>query len=487
MAKEIESISTALFDKIRSRFGNITLGDENAKAVSDPSKARFFNFTYTDETGAEYGKITISLIDETSLKIYYGQNISTDMDRDQRHGWYDFLRNLRKFARRNLLNFDTRDISKSNLEIQDIKQQSKSDSVAVSGDISNSVTESRLYGTTRNSFIDMGECRLSIKHDGLVGEKLGDRSRKIREMFIETNKGERFLVPHKNLTGACALAQHVNQGGSVNDDFAQHINELVKEMSSLKHFVRTVKHRQFEDEDTSNMSTAAVNRYDDIKTALRQMRGARGHHAYLESFQASAPFEPDYNVDEMRERFVKKVYDDRFNDALPYVQRAYQNHQNSQIGEMGNELAEWMDSVYEDTWAKPDNDEKVRALQELLKTPIPVGIDGIDAQAKVEPIIGDDDLDNAIYELSKNGADTDARALIKDWLQQHMPGLLDQLQFGDKNADAITNYAQPVSPSMSNNEFGSERPPGNVGAAAQMTMEDDSSLDFIRTLAGLRK
>ena len=51
---------------------------------SDPEKARFFNFTYTTNDGAEHGAVTISLIDETSLKIYYGSNISSEMDREQR-------------------------------------------------------------------------------------------------------------------------------------------------------------------------------------------------------------------------------------------------------------------------------------------------------------------------------------------------------------------------------------------------------------------
>ena len=67
MSKEIESIASALFDRIRSRFTNVTLGDETAKACSDPEKARFFNFTYTGQDGAEFGKVTVSLIDETTV------------------------------------------------------------------------------------------------------------------------------------------------------------------------------------------------------------------------------------------------------------------------------------------------------------------------------------------------------------------------------------------------------------------------------------
>jgi hypothetical protein len=155
MSKEIESIAAALFDKIRSRFTNITLGNESAKAEADPEKARFFNFTYADGNGSEFGTVTISLIDETSLKVYYGQNISGNMDKDQRKEWYEFLRNLRQFAKRNLLTFDTRDINKSNLEIKDIKQQAKTDDKFTTQDIA--VTESRLYGTSRNSYADMGE------------------------------------------------------------------------------------------------------------------------------------------------------------------------------------------------------------------------------------------------------------------------------------------------------------------------------------------
>jgi len=34
MSKEIESIASALFDKIRTRFSNVTLGDEKAQNLA---------------------------------------------------------------------------------------------------------------------------------------------------------------------------------------------------------------------------------------------------------------------------------------------------------------------------------------------------------------------------------------------------------------------------------------------------------------------
>jgi len=63
MSREIESISAALFDKIRTRFDNVNLGDERAKATTDPEKARYFNFDYVDNSGQNHGNITTSLID----------------------------------------------------------------------------------------------------------------------------------------------------------------------------------------------------------------------------------------------------------------------------------------------------------------------------------------------------------------------------------------------------------------------------------------
>ena len=488
MSKEIESVSAALFDKIRSRFTNVTLGDESAKACSDPTKARFFNVTYTDSTGAEFGKVTLSLIDETSLKVYFGQNISGEMDREQRKEWYEFLRGLRKFAKRNLLTFDTRDINKSNLDLQDVKQQAKVDNVATSNDMP--VVESRLYGTTRNSYADMGECRLVIKHDGLVSDdKHGDRARRIRELFIETSRGERFLLPHTNLHGARALACHLNSGGDIRDEFAEHINGLVQEMAAMRHFVRSTKNRQFEDKETAEMTHAAVNHYDQVKNKLRRLSHPRYHDEYAETFEPTHAIEDDVDVDALRERFVKKIYDDRFNDALPFVYRAYKQQKESAATaiDLGNELEEWADVIAETSWNEPDSQDKIRALEELLKTPLLAGIDGVDAQAAIEPIIGDDDLNDAIYHLSQGqGPDADCRTLVKTWVQQHQPDLLSQLNFGEKNvADAQTNYTQPISPqSSAGHEYGGQPEHPNV---SNIAYEDSDPLDFIRNLAGLKK
>jgi len=466
MSKEIESIATALFDKIRSRFPGVTLGNEKAKATSDPSEARFFNFTYTGQDGAEFGSVTISLIDETSLKVYFGQNISGDMDREQRKEWYDFLRSLRLFAKRNLLTFDTRDINKSNLKLQDVKQQAKTDDVATTADIA--VTESKLYGTPGrpyNSFADKGKTKILIRHEGKVNDEIrGSRARKIQEIFLETERGERFLLPHTNLHGAYAIAEHLNCEGSMHDEIAEHINNLVAEMASMKHFVRSTKHRQFEDQETADMTRAAVHHYDKVKRTLRKMRGARGFRSYFENWMPEAVAADDIDLDAIKERFVKKVYDQRFEEAFPIVYRAYKKQKES-LGEYGSSLEEWADGITESTWARPDSADKITALRELLKTPLAVGIDGIDAKSKIEPIIGDDDLNDAIDELATSqGPDADATFLVKEWLVQNMPQLLKDLEVGKNNSrDAQTNWEPQTSPQQSNaNEYGSQPSHPNV-------------------------
>jgi hypothetical protein len=484
MSKEIESISSALFDKIRSRFTNVTLGDETAKAETDPSKARFFNFTYTSKDGQEHGTVTISLIDETTLKVYYGQNISGEMDREQRKEWYELLRGLRQFAKRNLLTFDTRDINKSNLDLKDVKQQSKADDTFKTSDIA--VTESRLYGTPGrpyNSFADKGATKILIRHQDKINDEVkGSRARRIQEIFLETERGERFLLNHTNLHGAYAMAEHLNQGGNMHDEFADHINNMVAEMSAMKHFVRSTKHRQFEDQETADMTQSAINHYEKLKKQLRNLRSERYYKEYVEVFQPQLPVDEEVDVAALRERFVKKVYDDRFNDALPIVYRAHKQQQCEASYQLGTELDEWANEVSESTWGMPDNQDKITALQQLVKTPISTGIDGIDAITALKPLIGDDDLYDAVYHLADSqGPDADVRPLVKTWINNHMPELLNQLQFGEKNVDnSQTDQTSPVSPTP-------QGPQNQYGATTMDEPVTEDSLNFIRSLAGLRK
>ena len=150
MSIQIDKIANDLFEKIRSRFEDISLGDEKAKSTQKPENARFFNFDYIAD-GENFGNVTISLIDELSLKIYFSKNISENLNEHQRKHWYDFLKELRYFAKRSSLNFEPRDITRNTLKHRDIQQLSKDDDTYSRDDIALGESLHKAYTMTKQN------------------------------------------------------------------------------------------------------------------------------------------------------------------------------------------------------------------------------------------------------------------------------------------------------------------------------------------------
>ena len=415
--KNIENIAEELFDKIRSRFEKITIGNEEAVKTEQPAEARFFNFDYVDSRGKNYGNIMINIVDEKSLKVYFSKDIAQELDEVEQQGWYNFLKDLRYFAKRNLLSFDTRDISRNNLTIRDVKQVAKSNPVFAASDKAAPVSESKLYGSTRTSIQEFGPVRLLIRHNQAVNEEVpGARSRKIEAMFVETDQGERFRMPFKKLSAGRAMAQHLAHGGLVHDDAGQHIVNMVEEMNNLSFFVRNTRHRMFEDSETQAMVEAAVERYQTLRSDLKHMGGTRGYQNFAENFVPVAPVEEEFDMDALKERFVKKMIDDRLTQALPYVQRAYQQRQLDEQDKYIKEFDSWADDMVHEQDESIDPVD-LENISELMQLPIAVGIDGIDAINAIKEYISDDQLFTEITNLSREaGTEADARPLINDWL-----------------------------------------------------------------------
>ena len=502
--REIENIASALFDKIRTRFDHVSIGDDKSKATSDPEKARFFNFDYEVE-GQKVGNITISLIDETSLKIYYSKDIvdgikKIDMESGDdvegessaEHAWYTFLRSLREFAKRNLLSFDTRDISKSNLQLKDIKQQSKSDATLSAEEIT--VAESRMYGTTRSSYQECGPVKIIVRHNNNVDEeKRGARSRNIDAVFVETHLGERFLLPFKNLHGARAMAQHCSQGGRIEDELGEGICNMVVEMNAMSHFVREAKRRQFEDAETHQMADAAIKHYTDLKNQLRHIGGRRGYDSYKECYMPAPDIEEDVDVAALRERFVKKVYNDNFDEALPYVYRAYKNQKARQDNPMAEEFESWAHGMTEGTWAAPDDDIDNKELDKVMSKPtLRVGSHGDDAVGQLYNIIGDDELyDKISARAEQEGPDADCKMDVVEWLHDHgYPDLAEKYnpQYPQDQAPLQAQdqavAQQQADTGATNQAYGATTmDPSTVRPAA----ESADALDFIRFLSGIKK
>jgi hypothetical protein len=431
--REINKIAEGLFEKIRDRFEDVSLGNDTAKATTDPQKARFFNFDYVvDDTN--HGNITMSLIDEISLKVYFSKNISSDLDDEQKKEWYSFLRELREFARRNLLSFEPRDITRSTLKHRDIQQQSKADSTYDADEV---VAESRMYGTLNRSFESFGPVRIKLAHTKpIMDESHGARSRNIQAIFVENDQGERFRLPFTNLTGARAMARHVSAGGVPTDDLGSHITEMVNEMSTLRPFVRGMARRTFEDAVTKEMVESAFGYHALLKNTLKKLKGKKGYTEFKESFKP-ALVEDDANVAELKELFVKKTLDERIEQALPLVHKAY-----TIMKENNNPYAQqfenWASTVAEGSWALPDTDDDVEQLIDWLSEEHPVGVDAQDATNSLYNIIGDDRLFDRLGELAEIDPTADARDVVTSWLYDNLPQVYQRIEseMGDPDTPA---------------------------------------------------
>ena len=422
MKNNIDRIAEELFDKIRSRFDDISLGDENVEEPKDdnPSLARFFNFDYKSADGVNYGNITMSILDEESLKIWYSSNL-TDKIQEQEADvkeWFNFLKSLRYFAKRNMMKFDVRDISADNLTIRDLKSIANTMSSYDTKDkATQSVNESQFYNNSRTSIQEFGPVKLVIRHSDPVNEEIpGSRSRKIHNMFIETELGERFLLPFKRVNAGRAMAEHLAHGGLIHDDVSKHIVGIVNEMGNLAFFVRGTKNRVFEDNETQAMVEAAISRYHNLRSDLKKLGGSRGYENFAETFQPSVPIEEQYDIEELKNRFVKKMFDDRLTNALPYVHRAYTQHKMTEENKYIKEFDDWADEV------TGDEDIDISGIGKLMQKPIEVGLDGLDAINAIKPFIPDnnEDLFSKIKKLGDDiGTSVDARPVLHDWLQDN--------------------------------------------------------------------
>ena len=165
-----------LFDELKSRFSNLTLGDESAQTTVSPEEARFFKFSWNNNP------ISIS-IDEENLRLIYNKNLTGTVESEQEQQWYDFARFMREFAVSHNLGFKPQDVEKIDLEQDDFEFLSSV----------NTVQESKMHGTPKTSYDKLDKTKMIIRHSKHVDETIpGSRSRNIDCIFIENAQGERF-------------------------------------------------------------------------------------------------------------------------------------------------------------------------------------------------------------------------------------------------------------------------------------------------------
>jgi hypothetical protein len=304
----INQTATELFDKIRSRFENVTLADENGKITIKPNQAHFFEFDHP-----QHGSVVISLIDEGKLKIYYADNDLSEISEEDQDKWYDFLKEMSKFAVRNQLDYEVKNINKERLDKKDfLYLKSKDD-----------VMESKLYGSRQKSYQNINNAKMIIVHNKSVDEeKMGSRSRNVKSIYIENTEGERYKFPNTYLPGARAMTMHVSNGGIPTDDIGKHIIETMKEMQELRTFVRGIKKENYITEEQQDIISAATARYYGLKDTLESMSRPKGYTNYFTNWEPNAIEVDENDINDLKAKLTRSVYDEKLTDTLSSVSRA---------------------------------------------------------------------------------------------------------------------------------------------------------------------
>lgn len=327
--RPIEKTSEDLFQKLRSRFSPITLGDDNAENTADPQSAKIFNFMYK-EGDNDIGYVSISLTDNRALKVYYGSDVIENMH--DKNSWYSLLRDLRGFAKRNLMAFDARDLAKNQLEPRDFKFISQQDGSYKDHEVE--VKESAMFGSRRKSYQTVESVKMIVNHRRSIDETIpGARSRYIESIYLENSDGERFKFPYNYLTGARAMARHVSEGGTPYDGVGKHILETIKEMRDLSKFARRTKKHAMENADASSVREHVIERFQSLKKTLGAMSVKEGYARFVENFSTEETLAEDDTIQQLKERFTQQVFDTQLEDTLPAVMRAIKEAEMRQVAE----------------------------------------------------------------------------------------------------------------------------------------------------------
>jgi hypothetical protein len=312
--KNLNSIASDLFNKLRSRFSTVTIGDENGHVTIEPEQSRFYDFTFEVDNESA-GKVSISLDRENGITVIYDRVIPEHASRTVKSQWFDFLRELRQFAKRRLMRFDVRDINKTNLTKRDYRYLA----ATRSGD--NQMKESAMYGTARTSYQRIGNARLAIKHTEPVNtESVASRSQKIDSIFIESPSGERFRYPYRHLSGARAMARHVAEGGTAYDDFGQYISGLSEELNKLRKFKNYVNRSSVMAESLSGYMDIVRDRITTVKKTIESLQKPNHYQQAVDGFEKPVLEQvPDDVKENWIDQLTIRQFNEELQDVFPYI------------------------------------------------------------------------------------------------------------------------------------------------------------------------
>ena len=469
-------ISQDVFDKIRSRFTNLEMGDEQGIVTSNPKEARFFDFDFVIE-GKNLGRVSISINEIGALKVFYSQGILEDTDDFVHHLWYDFLREMRMFAKRRLLRFDTRDITKSNLDKDDFKYLANKDAPEEEEMTMNEST--KFHGTKLTSRRVLEKATLIAKHHTPIeDEGYGARSRKgnIKALYIENEDGERFKYPFIHVAGAKAMQRHVANGGRPYDDIGNAICKMSENIAQLEGFQRLVNHHDGMNRHSNEISERAHQKLQLLRRQVESICGQGGYESWTEGYDPQSTMQGTVDMDEAtmetyKARFTETNFREDLAQYFPLLHSIMQEAGEIDLDEYVNEsnkddycdacdrpkddcecddleesyrspeqqFEEWA-SMVEERKLEPDT---LMALKDLLDGGLTLDAGGTSAIEALQGIgIHDDELEDALSQLANVNDKADPKDTILAWLAKDDPEAAQE--FGYQGTDATQGTEEPT-------------------------------------------
>lgn len=487
--KAIQIISQDVFDKVRSRFQNLEMGDETGAVTIDPAEARFFDFDFVNE-GVNLGRVSISLNDLGSLKIYYSQGITENQDDLAKRQWYNFLKEMRKFAMRRLLRFDTRDIAKSNLDKNDFqylankKNKDEEEMKTMNESKWNSKNSKKTSRAVR------GNTEVIVRHAHPVEETFpGARSQRknIKAIFIQNRDGERFKYPFIHPAGAFAMAQHVDHGGVPHDPAGKAIIQMSEEIAQLQEFQRKVQRSQLH-ADAVGITERAIGKLNELKARMEALSKRKNYEAWLAEFNES-DLDADLmdeldpvTMEDYKSKFTETNFKEDLVNYFPLLHKIMRETNKidleSFVGEANEETCsecdlpvdecdcgsngEVKEFVEFENWAEAVEQGKLTDDQiEELRAALEPYLSGSDTlQLGPEGSIAwnffndhgldDTDLEDKLKLAAELDDETDPMEVLQVWARDNYPELLVALGISDSEPQADAGEPPPEAPPADN-------------------------------------
>ena len=366
--KAIQIISQDLFDKVRSRFSKLEMGDETGAVTIDSAEARFFDFDFVIE-GNNLGRVSISLNELGSLKVYYSQGITENQDDLAKQEWYKFLKEMRFFSMRRLLRFDTRDIAKTNLDKNDFQHLAKTQAPKeLNMPATTNESKWNQKSTKKTSRAVRGATEVIVRHAHAVDEEYaGSRSQRknIKAIFIQNRDGERYKYPFIHPAGAFAMAQHVDHGGVPHDPAGKAIIRMSEQIAQLQEFQRQVQHTSLHD-DAMGITERAVGRLQELKAKIEAL-GKRHHYESwaAEVNETEAPMLGELDpvtLETYKQKFTQSNFKEELANYFPLIHSIMQETNTIELEDYVGEGS--ADNMDEDRTETKDKDGNVTSWME---------------------------------------------------------------------------------------------------------------------------